>query len=798
MLLLLLCTALGLHAQAVVVVDEETGAPLEGVTIGRPGSTAVVYTDARGRAELPIYSGVDSLHFQLLGYETGVFNPSMLADRLYRVPLRMRAISLGEYVVSANRWEQERERVPDQITVMRPRDVAFQNPGTAADLLQQSGEVFMQKSQLGGGSPMLRGFAANRVLIVVDGVRMNNAIYRAGNLQNVIGVDANALERAEVVHGPGAMTYGSDAIGGVMDFHLLGPRFSRDSSLLAGGSAMLRYASAANEIGTHLDFNLGGSKLAFLGSASFNRFDDLRMGSNGPDDYLRPWYVETINGVDSQVVNTDPELQVGSGYDNMQFMGKLAWRPNDRLQVGANVYYSTTSDVPRYDRLIELRNGAPRSAEWYYGPQEWLMTSLQLHHEAERGPWSTMRFSLAFQDYTESRNDRGFGSSRLRNQTEHVTGIWANLDLEEDLSARTQLLYGAEVVSNDVGSEGVRVDQESGAVEVLNPRYPDGSTWSTMSVYAGVMHDLNERTTFSAGARFNRSALEAAFDTTLFPYPATSTSLDNSALTGNLGVTWRPGEGWKLGLDLSTGFRAPNIDDIGKVFDSEPGAVIVPNPDLAPEYAFTMEGSIEKVFHDRLRLRGNAYYTLLDNAMVRRPFTVNGQDSIPYDGELSRVDAIQNAAQATVVGFVLALDADLGSGFGATARYNWQDGVEQDDDNLGDVPLRHAPPPFGQVGLTWQRKALRLELLTRFSSGFAFEDLAPSEQGKTPIYALDDDGNPYAPSWYTLDLRGSYRIGRHLQLSGGVENITDQRYRPYSSGITAPGRNFILALRARF
>jgi len=205
--------------------------------------------------------------------------------------------------------------------------VAFQNPGTAADLLQQSGEVFMQKSQLGGGSPMLRGFAANRVLIVVDGVRMNNAIYRAGNLQNVIGVDANALQRAEVVHGPGAMTYGSDAIGGVMDFHLLGPRFSRDSSLLAGGSAMLRYASAANEFGTHLDFNLGGSKLAFLGSASFNRFDDLRMGSNGPDDYLRPWYVETINGVDSQVVNTDPELQVGSGYDNMQFMASWPGGP---------------------------------------------------------------------------------------------------------------------------------------------------------------------------------------------------------------------------------------------------------------------------------------------------------------------------------------------------------------------------------------------------------------------------------------------------------------------------------------
>ncbi|MCB0793457.1 MAG: TonB-dependent receptor [Flavobacteriales bacterium] len=788
---------LGTHAQTVTVTDQESGAPLEGVTIGIPGGSHTAVTNAKGKADLSAFQGTDSIQFHLLGYTTGSYTRDMLANRRYTVPLAVNAIALGEYVVSANRWEQDRDRVPDQITVMRPRDVAFQNPGTAADMLQQSGEIFMQKSQLGGGSPMLRGFAANRVLIVVDGVRMNNAIYRAGNLQNVIGVDPNALARAEVVHGPGAMTYGSDAIGGVMDFHLLDPRFATDSGMLFTGNTMLRYASAANELGAHLDLGLGGRKLAFLGSASVTRFNDLRMGGNGPDDYLRPWYVETINGVDSQVVNTDPELQVGSGYDNMQFMGKLAWRPSERLQVGANVYYSTTSDVPRYDRLIELRNGQPRSAEWYYGPQEWFMTSLQVEHESKHGPWSSLRFSLAYQDYTESRNDRGFGSSRLRTQTEHVNGIWANLDLEKELGSRTQLLYGAEVVSNSVGSEGIRVDQESGEVEIINSRYPDGSTWSTMSAYVGVLYDLSERATLSAGARYNRSALEATFDTTLFPYPTTSTSLDNSALTGNLGLTWRPGTGWTLGLDLSTGFRAPNIDDIGKVFDSEPGAVIVPNPDLSPEYAYTAEASIEKVFGERLRLRGNVFHTLLDGAMVRRPYMLNGQDSIVYDGEPSRVDAIQNAAQARVMGFVLALDADMGRGFGVNLRYNWQDGVEQDDENLGDVPLRHAPPPFGQASLSWQRKALRLELIGRFSSGFTFNDLPPSEQGKTPIYARDDNGDPYAPSWYTLDLKGSYLLGRRVQLTGGVENITDQRYRPYSSGITAPGRNFILAIRAR-
>jgi hemoglobin/transferrin/lactoferrin receptor protein len=266
---------------------------------------------------------------------------------------------LREVVVSANRWEQDEARVPDQITVIKPKDIAFQNPGTAADMLQQSGEVFMQKSQQGGGSPMLRGFAANRALIVVDGVRMNNAIYRAGNLQNVISVDPSSIERAEVIHGPGAMTYGSDAIGGVMDFHTLRARFSNDSNMLYHGGAMVRYASAANETGGHLHIGIGGKKLSFLGSASFTSFGDLRAGTDGPDDYLRPWTSEVINGVDSQVVNTDKELQKQSGYDNQAFIGKLAWKPSEALEIGANVYFSTTSDVPRYDRLIELRNGAP-------------------------------------------------------------------------------------------------------------------------------------------------------------------------------------------------------------------------------------------------------------------------------------------------------------------------------------------------------------------------------------------------------------------------------------------------------
>jgi len=787
------------HAQIVQVFDQVTLQPIEGVALSHAASGTNAITDARGRADITALAAADSITFWRLGYRAIVRSLAEIKAADHRVGLEPIPLSLGEFVVSANRWEQDPARVPDQITVISKRDAAFANPGTAADLLQQSGEVFVQRSQLGGGSPMLRGFGANRVLIVVDGVRMNNAIYRAGNLQNVISVDAQALERAEVVHGPGAMTYGSDAIGGIMDFHLLRPRFSSEDDLDVSGGAAARYGTAANEYGGHVHLGLGLRKVAVLGSASFTRFGDLRMGSNGPKDYQRPWYAQTFNGVDSMVMNSDPDLQVGSGYDNINLMGKLAYKPVEQLELGFNYYFSTTSDVPRYDRLIEVRpNGLPRSAEWYYGPQEWRMASFAAKHTAERGPWSKARLTAAWQDYGESRHDRNFRNMNMRTQTERVSGLWLNLDMEKELSARTQVLYGAEYVSNAVESKGKRVNQTTGAETIINSRYPDGSEWSTASVYAGAMHDATERLTISGGARYNWSALEARFDTSLFAYPVTSTTLSNSALTGNAGLAWRPGTGWKLSLDLSTGFRAPNIDDIGKVFDSEPGAVIVPNPQLKPEYAYSMEAGVEKTFKEKVRVRVNAYHVLLDDAMVRRPFTINGADSIEYEGDPSRVDAIQNAAQARVVGFTLGVDAKLFKYTSAFVRYNWQDGVEQDDANTADVPLRHAPPPFGQAGLAYERKKLRVQLFAQFSGGFRFDDLPPSEQAKQPIYALDAQGRPHAPAWHTLNVRGSYQITKALLATLGVENLTDQRYRPYSSGITAPGRNLIVALRASF
>jgi hemoglobin/transferrin/lactoferrin receptor protein len=189
---------------------------------------------------------------------------------------------------------------------------------------------------------------------------------------------------------------------------------------------------------------------------------------------------------------------------------------------------------------------------------------------------------------------------------------------------------------------------------------------------------------------------------------------------------------------------------------------------------------IERAFGEVLKLDLTGFYTVLENALVRRDFSLNGQDSISYDGELSRVQAIQNAAMAKVWGIQAGLEVKLMEGFGLSSNLTWQKGEEELDNGTLD-PLRHAAPLFG---------------ITRLS--YTADNLAAEERAKDYMYALDKNGDPYSPNWWTLNFKAMYQLSELWAVSGGVENISDQRYRPYSSGLVAPGRNFILSLRASF
>jgi len=787
-------------AQTVKVIDKNRQEPIPGCIIYSKHPLVSIVTNSKGQADISAFKDADSIFFRFIGFREAAFNYQKLEALKFLVEMEEDNISLNEVVISSNRWEEKEIEVPARVEKITRRKIAFQNPQTTADMLETSGYVYIQKSQQAGGSPNLRGFATNRVMIVVDGVRMNNAIFRSGNLQNVISVDANALESAEVLFGPGAVMYGSDAIGGVMDFHTLQPKLADTTSkLLFAGNSFARYSSVNKEKTGHLDFSIGLKKWAFTSSFTYADYEDLRAGTIGNSYFLRPTYVETINGKDSMLVNKDPSMQIGSEFGQVNLMQKIRFKPNRFWDIDYAFHYSASSNAGRYDRLVldANKDSILDNAEWYYGPQIWQMSRLGVTHTKSTFLYDQLRIVAAHQYYEESRHDRKFNSNQLRHQSETVDAISVNLDLDRKVNEKMSLFYGAEGVYNYVGSAAIRTNRLINVATPTTTRYPNGSTWQAYGAYANFKYRVNKKFIVTAGARYSQYSIKADFDTTMFPFPFVHAENSNGALNGSLGFVFTPNATWQLYLNGSTGFRAPNIDDLGKVFDSQPGNVVVPNASLKPEYAYNAELGTAKTFGSILKVDFAAYYTWLNNALARRPFLYGGQDSLMYEGQLSQVLAVQNIASAYVYGLQAGVEISFGKGVSLKSAINYQKGEEQSEDNLVYYPKPHVAPLFGSTHLIYERKKLKLDLYVLYNGKMDFSDLPLVDRIDNASYAKDEKGLPYTPGWYALNFKAAWFISQNFVLSGGIENITDQLYRPFSSGISAPGRNFYISVRCK-
>ncbi len=794
-LLLFFFSFLSIFAQKIQVLEENGLLPISGVAVYNSEKTISGFTDFDGFVDISAFSNNERIIFQHISHINISISKLEIISRGNKVILVIDASTLDEVILSVAKFKQNKRDIPQKIVSITSDDIIFNNPQTSADLLESSGNVFIQKSQLGGGSPIIRGFSTNRLLIAVDGVRFNTAIFRGGNVQSVISIDPFSIEQTEVILGPGSVVYGSDAIGGVMNFYTKKPKFSFVDGASFSGNALVRYASASNEKTGHLDFNIGLKEWAFLTSVSYTDFDDLKMGKYGPEDYLRPEYVDAIDGEDVVVTNDDPRVQVPTGYDQINAMQKIRFMPSENWDFSLGLSYTTTSDYPRYDRLIQKKNGQFKSAVWEYAPQEWMSGNFQITNSGTTF-YDKSILTLSYQNFKEGRKNRDFGDIILYETKEKVDAYTSALDFTKKFGD-SKLFYGLEYIFNEVDSNGKQTDINTGDKDGTAPRYPDGSTWQSIAAYASLQWKITDDVSLLTGLRYNHILLYADFDSSYFDFPFSEADINTGALTGSAGLTWQASDilGWRF--NFSTAFRAPNIDDVGKIFDSEPGSVVVPNPDLKPEYAYNGELAATFNFEGVVRLDVATYVTLLEDAMVRRDFELDGESEIIYQGELSNVQAIQNTESAEIYGFEAGLEINFSEQLQLTSQYNITDGFQKEEDG-SKVAVRHVAPQFGNTHLLFKYKKFKFDAFAEYNGKFDFEDLAPSEQNKSYLYALDKNGNPYSPSWHTINFGAQYQITESFQLNTTLENITNQRYRTYSSGIAAPGLNLIVALSYYF
>jgi hemoglobin/transferrin/lactoferrin receptor protein len=783
-------------AQEILVLDQEGRQALSGVDILDKKSKLSSRTNAEGKANLSVFTEKKPITLSKTGFQSQTLTWEELSALDFVIHLEYSPFTLETTVISASRWNQNAADVPGKVRQLESEWLDLRNPSTTADWLGSSGEVFVQKSQLGGGSPMIRGFSANRLLYSIDGVRMNTAIFRSGNLQQVISIDPFSLQNTEVLFGPGAVMYGSDAIGGVMVFETLKPDHENQQ---LKGNLVTRFSTAYSEETIHGDFSYGKGKWAFVSSATYFDFGDLVMGENkGQDSYLRTSFVKRINGQDQEVTNPNPRKQLGSAYSQLNLMQKISFKASKNSTIDYAFHYSSTGNVPRYDRLIEKKDGNLRFARWDYGPQRWTMHQLNWNTTAPTKVYDQAKITTAFQFFEESRIDRRVGSATQFERVEQVQASSLNADFIKSLFKSHFLNYGVEAVINKVDSKGQSLNVTNQTVATASSRYPK-ATWTSWAVYANYVVPISSRWKMQSALRYNTNGINADFSNNLKFYPLPQLQLKDvyHSLTGNLGFVYQVDPSFSISPQLSTGFRAPNVDDLGKFFDSQPKTVLVPNPNLGPEYAYNTELNLNKILFGKIKLDVTGYYTWLDQAMVRRPSTWNGQTELLYNGEMSQIFSIQNAAFAEVKGIQAGMEVAISKELLFTSNYNWQKGVEELEDQTTS-PSRHAAPNFGATKLRYQGKKMTLELSSQYSAAMPFEKMPQEEIGKPVIYATDTNGNPYSPSWLIVNFATRIPITPSIQINAGIENIGDLQYRGYSSGIVSPGRNFQVSVKGTF
>ena len=809
---LFLIAVLPVFAQKTTVFDAETGKPIEAVAVFNKEKSKSSISNESGVVDISQFENDEIIIFSHVGYAEYQIKKETLQLKGYHVYLSKQSEQLDEVVLSVFKNQEKRNRIAEQIAVITEKDIEKISPQTSADLLANVPGIRVQKSQFGGGSPVLRGMESNRVLLVVDGVRMNNAIYRKGHLQNSITVAPNLLDRTEIVFGPSSVIYGSDALGGVIHYYTKTPKLSDHNEVKS--SLFSRYSTVNNETTNMVSAELRFKKWASFTSVAHSNFEDLTMGKNrshGFDDWGKvPFYSDNLNGHYSEnpTVNLNPNLQKNTGYNQTDILQKFYVPLSKRTDLKINLQYSTSSDIPRFDRLTELKKGSLKFAEWYYGPQNRLLISPQLEINPKKKWLDKGTITLAYQNIEESRIQRKFGSLDRSYREETVNIFSVNGDFTVPIAEKRNLGYGFEVAYNDVKSNsyGKTLNIVNGEIAGFNgdfavqSRFADGgSNYLSSALYLDYRQDINRKSTLNTGMRLTNTNLTAKWiDEQFFKLPNNDISLNNTALTATIGYVYKPTKTWQLNAVLSSGFRSPNIDDVGKVREKD-GQVTVPNVDLKPEHAYNAEIGLQKYFNNRkFRLGANVYYTLLNNYIYREAFLLNGNSKIMYDGEEGDIVANVNKGKAYITGITVNYQGKLHRNWKTSGSVTYTKGQSYDVNE----PMSSIPPLFGNFELNYTNHKFEGGANLVFNAKKDIKDYNISEgidnHVQTPIVnsnAQEDVDKYYGtPAWMTVGLYSRYTITPAIRIQGNITNLFDEHYKEFASGISAPGRNFSIAL----
>ena len=473
----------------------------------------------------------------------------------------------------------------------------------------------------------------------------------------------------------------------------------------------------------------------------------------------------------------------------MNFLHKIRFPINKKTDFLYNTQYSISSNINRFDKLNDINSlGEQKYKEWYYGNQPRLFQSLKIKHISPKILSDYIHFLFAFQDVSESRHHLKSNETLKSNRFERLYIYDINIDLKKDLF-KNSLSYGFGSRTQKLSSTANK-ESHSGELTYNSTRYPDGgSNIKNLYLYSQFNFIVSKKTTLLFGGRYNYNELTALFnDTATYHFPFYEIINTNTSFISSASINYRPKQNILIGSSFYSGFRNPNIDDIGKVFSKNDVFVVIPNPNLSAEKSQNIEFFFNAEFYEKINVRFEYFNTYLKNAIQRENASLNGDTMLYYDGELMRIQMNQNIESAKIHGIHIVFKYNPTNKILISLNSNLIKGYTNQR-----LPLAHIPPFNSTTSFEYFLKKSSINLSCIYND-WKHAD----EYDLGGIDNLDEatiDGNP---SWYTLNLYYNVRFDESISLNFGVQNIFDTHYKTFSSGISSSGRNFTLSLHNKF
>ena len=642
---------------------------------------------------------------------------------------------IGEILITTQRTPVEQLLVPYSASVLDKTEMENFAKRSTPEMLMNTDGIFVQKTNHGGGSPFIRGLTGNQTLLLFDGIRLNNSIYRYGPNQYLNTVDVFSIDKMEVARGTGSVQYGSDALGGALQLFSINPVLTTSGAEWHGNVTGKIMTSDMEKTGRgQLEYN--SEKVAFIGGGTYRDFGDLVGGE-------------------------ETGVQSPSGYSEYAFDGKLLFALKENMQLTLASQFLNQSHVPVYHKVV-LENYAVNE----FHPQQRLMHYARLNIQGCKKIFDQVRLIASWQQNTENTTAQKNGSNMVQFDNNRVNTLGFVADFTSEFSGNWTANSGVEFY-HDVVSGSRFVIDNTGTVPALEKRglYPDNSKYGNFSVYS-LHHFTAGKWTLDGGFRFN------AFKINIKDENLGDVEITPQALVFNAGAMYNLNSANHLYANVSNGFRAPNIDDMGTLgivdFRYE-----VPAYNLRPEKSVNFETGY-KLSLPKFQANLAAYYMVLNQLITR--VKVEGKEIDGYPVYIK-----ENVGEAFIAGgeafflWKLIPHLDLNGGFSYTYGQNI----------TGDEPLRRIPPFNGKLGAVYTVKKY-------FVSG---ELLFAGKQDRLAAGDKSDNRIPEGgtPGWEVVNLFAGYNL-QHISLKAGFENIFNEDYRTHSSGINGVGRSAWLML----